>query len=134
MLMVEDTGTSSQMAPISVTNRWAGFNNTVNTMNNAAEIFEQVNRFPVVLNTKEDYVLTVADGIPPNHMRFRLDIVGSGGTKVRVPYDTFRSVNITANGIVIANATAWNDAAGTNELLTKTQGCGEYRFVDSGSR
>ena len=49
-----------------------------------------------------------------------------------MPFNSIRAVNITANSVIVPNATAWNEAAGTNELLTKTQGCGEYRFVDSG--
>lgn len=61
-------------------------------------------------------------------MRFHLDLQGSGGTKVRLPYKNgYRSITLHAEG-VLQSPTEWNDGAGVANLLTKVAGCGEYRF------
>lgn len=90
-------------------------------------------RFPIVLDTNEDYTLNLANGSPQKQrtLRFSLDIA-FGGTKIRIPYDSIRSIQLYANGVV-ASPTSWFDAASQPALLTKTQGCGEHRFVDNGA-
>ena len=56
-----------------------------------------------------------------------LDAV-TGGTKIKIPYPVAGSVAIYKDGKKI-DYTPWDEELGRNGPLTKTQGCGENRFV-----
>ena len=55
MLMFEAIG--SQLESINVSNQWTGYSNTLSAMKggDSGENAESLARFPIVLNTAEDY-------------------------------------------------------------------------------
>ena len=131
MLMFEnmdETVIDVSPSSIQMTNQWANFNNTVNPMGSEKEGYKA--RYPIVLNTREDYTMAISgNNRVSSSMRFHLDLQGTGGTKIKLPYTNgYRSITLTANGN-LKLPTDWNDAAGVSNLITKADGCGEYRFV-----
>lgn len=117
--------------PINILNEETGFNNTVNSyMDHVWDGFYtgqlRLSRFPVQLETGEDYTVEMA-GTPPKKMRYKLD-ADIGGVKLKVPYPVAGSYTVKANGRVV-DYTEWDKEAGRHSDLTKNKGCGENRYV-----
>ena len=66
-------------------------------------------------------------GTPPNKMRYSLK-AKTGGIKLRLYYPNAGAYQVYANG-KLKTETDWDASLGNPGALTKTNGCGENRFV-----
>lgn len=66
-------------------------------------------------------------GTPPNKMRFTLQ-AEIGAMKIKIPYPNAGAYTVYLKGSEIPY-TPWDEALGRHGELSKTQGCGENRFV-----
>lgn len=135
MLMFETF--DAQFTSINVRNPSNTYDNTVRAMSqishDESRLIGTLSRFPVVLNSAEDYSIEVQSGegtaSMASKMRFHLDMQVVRGTKISLHYPAgYRSIQLLANGEV-QTPNEWNAATGMSNQLSKTQGCGEFRFV-----
>jgi len=114
-----------------ITNAATGYMNKLNSfMDHVWDGFYtgqvRMSRFPSQIETLGDYEIDYT-GTPPKKMRYKL-ISDIGGIKVKVKYDSATAYSVYVDGQKI-EYTEWDTTIGRPGPLTKTQGCGENRYV-----
>lgn len=87
---------------------------------------KRLSRFPMQLETDNDYDLEFT-GTPASEMRYVLK-ADTGAVKIKIYYPNAGSYTVFANGVE-KPYTPWDKDLGRHGELTKTQGCGENRYV-----
>lgn len=91
---------------------------------------ERLSRFNAAIKSPADnsreYTVKFT-GTPPQKMRFKLQ-AEVGGILIKIPFYNAGSYQVSVNGNVVP-MTAWDPNLGSPSAITKTNGCGENRFV-----